>query len=273
MNEKNYFKIALCQTQVEDDKNKNIQKAITFIKEAADNGAKIISLGEMFNCPYRKNAFKIYAEEEQNSTTLNALKSIAKEKQVYIIAGSISEKEDDKYYNTSFVIDDKGEIINKHRKAHLFDIDIKHEISIKESDTFSYGKKITTFDTPYCKIGIAICYDMRFPEMFSAMIEDGANLIIVPAAFNNITGPAHWDTIVKCRAIDNQVYIGAVSPARNENESYKAHGHSKICDPFGNILSELDEHEGIIYGEINLDYLKKVRTQMPLLEHKRTDLY
>ncbi|SHK07981.1 carbon-nitrogen hydrolase family protein [Tepidibacter formicigenes] len=273
MCQKNKFKIALCQTLVEDNKENNIKRVVKLIEEAVDNGAKIISLGEMFNCPYRNDAFKIYAEEEGKSETLNILSSIAKEKGVYIIGGSVPEKEGEKYYNTSFVFDKEGKIVGKHRKVHLFDIDIKDRVKMKESDTFSYGKNITVFDTQYCKVGIAICYDMRFPEIFRIMVQKGVKLIIVPAAFNYVTGPAHWEIIIRGRAMDNQVYFCAVSPARNENESYLAYGHSIICDPFGKILGELDEKEGILYSEIDLDYLEKVRSELPLLKHRRLDLY
>ncbi len=273
MCQKNKFKIALCQTFIEDNKENNIKRAISAIKKGVENGAKIIALAEMFNCPYRRSAFKSYAEEENDSVTLSALSKAAKENKVYLLGGSIPEKEGDKYYNTSFIFNPEGEIIGKHRKIHLFDIDIKNKVTMKESDTFSYGENITIVDTPYCKIGIAICYDMRFPEIFRIMVDKGVKLIIVPAAFNHITGPAHWDTLIKGRAVDNQVYFAAVSPARNENESYLAHGHSKICDPFGVVLDELDEKEGIAYGEIDLDYLEKIRQELPLLSHRRLDLY
>lgn len=273
MYQKNNLKIALCQTLVEDNKEKNVSRAVDFIERAADNGANIVSLGEMFNCPYRSDAFKLYAEEVHNSYTLNALSSVAKEKGIYIIGGSIVEKEEENYYNTSFIFNKEGKIIEKHRKMHLFDVDIENKVKMKESDTFSYGDNITVFDTEYCKIGVAICYDMRFPEIFRIMVDRGVKIIIVPAAFNNVTGPAHWDTLVKSRAVDNQVYFGAVSPARNEKETYLAYGHSKICDPFGNVLGELNENESILYSDIDFEYLEKVRAELPLLKHRRLDLY
>ncbi|SHH03167.1 carbon-nitrogen hydrolase family protein [Tepidibacter thalassicus] len=272
MCQRNKFKIALCQTLVEDNKEANINRALKFIEEAADNGAKVISLGEMFNCPYRNDVFKEYAEEEDNSNTLEMLSSIAKKKGVYIIGGSIPEKEGKKYYNTSYIFDREGKIIAKHRKIHLFDIDIKGKVKMKESDTFDYGENITVFDTQYCKIGVAICYDIRFPEVFRIMVQKGVKLIIVPAAFNNVTGPAHWEILVRCRAVDNQVYFGAVSPARNENESYLAYGHSIISDPFGKILGELEEKESILYCDVDLDYVEKVRNELPILKHRRLDL-
>ncbi|WP_099190695.1 carbon-nitrogen hydrolase family protein [Tepidibacter mesophilus] len=267
------FKIALCQTMVKDDKNYNLNKALEFIEEAAINGANIISLGEMFMCPYRNNAFKEYAEEEESSNTLKSISHIAKKHNVYVVAGSIPEKEEDRYYNTSYVIGKDGNIITKHRKIHLFDIDIKGGVYMKESDTFSSGEDITIFDTEYCKVGIAICYDMRFPEIFRIMVQNDVKLVIVPAAFNNVTGPAHWDIIIRNRAVDNQVYFAAVSPARNYDETYLAYGHSSICNPFGEIIGQLNENEDILYSDIDLEFLDKVREQLPLLKHRRLDIY
>lgn len=267
------FKIALCQTMVEDDKNYNLNKALEFIEQAAVNGAKIISLGEMFICPYRNNAFIEYAEEEASSITLKSISDIAKKHSVYVVAGSIPEKEENRYYNTSYVIGKDGNIIAKHRKMHLFDIDIKDGVYMKESDTFSYGEDITIFDTEYCKVGLAICYDMRFPEIFRIMVQKNVKLVIVPAAFNNVTGPAHWDIIIRNRAIDNQIYFAAASPARNYKETYLAYGHSSVCDPFGEIIGQLDENEDILYSYIDLEYLESIREQLPILKHRRLDLY
>ncbi len=267
------FKIALCQTMVKDDKDYNLNKALEFIEKAARNGANIISLGEMFICPYRNDVFKEYAEEEVSSNTLKAISKSAKKHNVYIVAGSIPEKEGDKYYNTAYVIGKDGHIITKHRKIHLFDIDIKGGVYMKESDTFSSGENITTFDTEYCKIGLAICYDMRFPEIFRIMVQNDVKLVIVPAAFNNVTGPAHWDIIIRNRAVDNQIYFAAASPARNYEETYLAYGHSSVCNPFGEIIGQLDESEDILYSDIDLEYLDKVRVELPLLKHRRLDLY
>lgn len=267
------FKIALCQTMVVDDKDCNLKKALEFIEEAAVNGAKIISLGEMFICPYRNDVFKEYAEEEGSSVTLKAISNMAKKHNVYIIAGSIPEKDGDRYYNTAYVIGKDGNIITRHRKMHLFDIDIKGGVYMKESDIFSYGENITVFDTEYCKVGLAICYDMRFPEIFRVMVQNDVKLVIVPAAFNNVTGPAHWDIIIRNRSVDNQIYFAAASPARNYDEAYLAYGHSSVCNPFGEIIGQLDESEDILYSDIDLSYLDKVRAELPLLKHRRLDVY
>ncbi len=265
------FKIGICQMNVLDNKEKNLAKAEKMIREAAKN-SQIIALPEMFNCPYENAAFPEYAEEYPGKTT-RVLSSLAKELDIYLFGGSIPELNNGTIYNTSYIFNRKGALIGKHRKIHLFDIDIEDGIRFKESDSLGKGDKITVVDTGYGPIGIAICYDMRFPELIRLMVMKGARIIIVPAAFNMTTGPAHWDLTLRARALDNQVYYAAVSPARNNDASYQAYGHSALVSPWGEILEQANEKETILYGEIDMDYLKKIRTQLPLLLHRRTDLY
>lgn len=264
--------MAVCQMLVKEDKTENLQKAEEMIRKAASQGAKIVTLPEMFNCPYNNDAMVQMAEEEPGETT-NLLASLAKELQIYIIGGSIPEKDQDKIYNTSFIFNRNGMPIGKHRKMHLFDIDVKGKISFKESDVIGYGQEITVVGTEFCKIGVAICYDMRFPELMRLMALKNVKVIVVPAAFNTTTGPAHWHETIKVRAIDNQVYFVAASPARNMDSSYHAYGHSTIVNPWGDIVATCGEGEDIIYGEIDLDYVEKVRQELPLLKHRRRDVY
>ncbi|MCT4583312.1 MAG: carbon-nitrogen hydrolase family protein [Peptostreptococcaceae bacterium] len=265
--------ISICQLEVLDDKDLNLQKAKNFIKKAADQGANIVVLPAMFNCPYRTSKFRIFAEEESNSKTIDTISSLAKENQIYIVAGSIPEKEGEKYYNTSYVFDEDGNMIAKHRKIHLYDVDIKNKLKIKESDVFSPGQNITVFDTKYGKIGLLISYDIRFPEIFRIMTDMGADIIIAPSAFYEETGKKHWDNLIKVRSMDNQVFVVAVSPARKKDEKYIVYGHSKIVDPYGKILCELDENEGIKTCNVNIEYLSELRKEFPILEHRRLDLY
>ncbi len=268
---KKHFNIAICQLKVIDNKESNINRALEMIKKASKN-ADLIILPEMFNCPYDNSKFKEYAEERENSETLNAISEASKENNVYVVAGSIPELENDEIYNSSFIFDNKGEIIDYYRKMHLFDIDTP-TIKFKESDTISAGNRIGIFDTPFTKIGIAICYDMRFPELLRIMALKGVNLIIVPGAFNMTTGPAHWELLVRGRSVDNQVFMAAASPARNEELSYVAYGNSMITDPWGNILARASENEEIIYADINLDNINRVRRELTVLKNRRDDIY
>ncbi|TCO76955.1 carbon-nitrogen hydrolase family protein [Marinisporobacter balticus] len=266
------MKIGICQIKVVQDKNKNIENAERMIREAALNGSHLVVLPEMFNCPYENKYFLPFAESYPGKTT-NKLASLAKELGIYIVGGSIPEKDGDMVYNTSYIFDHHGEMIGRHRKIHLFDIDVLGGIRFKESDSLGYGEEMTVVDTLYGKIGVAICYDMRFPELMRLMALEGAKVIVVPAAFNMTTGPAHWDITLRARALDNQVYFIAASPSRDMDASYHAYGHSSIVNPWGEIISQADEKECIIYGEIDFKMIEKVRNELPLLKHRRTDLY
>lgn len=272
MNKKS-FNLAVCQMKVTMDKKANLDRAETMISEASQKGSDMVVLPEMFNCPYENSCFPQYAEEGEEGETFRFISDLAKRNQVYIVAGSIPERDGGRIYNTSFAFDKEGNFIAKHRKMHLFDIEIPGEVTFRESDTLSAGNTITVVETEYCKIGLAICYDIRFPEMMRLVTLEGADLLVLPAAFNTVTGPAHWELLMRTRAIDNQIFVAAASPARNENASYKAYGHSMIVDPWGNVLNTAGVEEDIIISKIDLAVVDRVRRKLPLYKHRRTDVY
>ena len=269
---KDNFKVALCQMKVVEDKGENIARAQSMISDAALQSDLVI-LPEMWNCPYQTSLFPEYSEEMGDSITLDAVSEAAKQDGVYIVAGSIPEKHNGKVYNSSFIFNPHGEIIGVHRKVHLFDIDVPGEISFKESATLTAGNQITVVDTPLCKIGVCICYDMRFSELLRLMALEGAQLIVVPGSFNLTTGPAHWKPLIRVRAVDNQVFMAAASPARDYDAAYVAYGHSMVCDPWGTVLKEAGTDEEIIFVPIDLKMITKIRQELPLLKNRRTDLY
>ncbi len=197
------------------------------------------------------------------------MSGIAKELGIYLIGGSIPELKDDNVYNTSYIFDRSGAVIGTHRKVHLFDIDVEGGIRFMESDTLTAGDEITVVETEFCKVGVAICYDVRFPEQSRRMALMGAKLIVLPAAFNMTTGPLHWDLSMRMRALDNQVYFAACSPARDTEGVYVAYGNSCVADPWGQFAAHADEKEGILYCDIDLGKVESVRNQLPLLKHRR----
>jgi len=266
------MKIGLIQMKVQEEKLKNIDVAKRFIARVVEEGADMAVLPEMFNCPYNTANFPIYAEEE-GGESFRLLSNIAKENNIYLVAGSIPEREGDKVYNTSFVFDRKGNKIGKHRKMHLFDIDVKGGQYFKESDTLSPGNELNVFDTEFCKFGLLICYDIRFPEASRILVEKGAKVIVVPGAFNMTTGPAHWEILFRTRALDNQVYTIGVAPARDVDYSYVSYANSLVVSPWGNVIGRMDEKEGYKVVELDLDYVEKVRNELPMLKHRRTDIY
>jgi len=266
------LKVGLVQMKVIDDKEANLSRAEEMIKKAVGQGAKLIILPEMFNCPYEAAKFPVYAEEV-GGPTWQKLSIIAREIGVFLIGGSIPELDGDRIYNTSYIFDDQGRLIAKHRKMHLFDVDIKGGQTFKESDTLSAGDKVTVFETPSGKIGVAICYDIRFPELARLMVQKGTDIIVVPGAFNMTTGPAHWELLFRTRALDNQVFTIGVAPARNPESSYISYGNSIVVDPWGRVINRLGGEEGILVEELNLNLIERVRQELPLLKHRRLDLY
>lgn len=268
-------KILGCQMMVEEEKEKNLQKAEAMITRGVEEyQPDIIILPEMFNTPYDNRYFPKFSEPYPGEST-SRIQALAKKYGVMIIAGSIPEQgEGEKeIYNTTYVFDQQGEILGKHRKIHLFDIDIPGKITFKESEVLSRGEKITVVDTEFGKIGIGICYDVRFPEIFQIMEKEGAKFVVIPGAFNMTTGPAHWELLMRSRALDNQVYLAAVSPARNPKGPYQAYGHSMIVDPWGRVLEELEEKEGFIYRELYFDYQEQIRRELPTRKNRPRDLY
>ena len=267
----NKLKIAVCQIRTELDRSATMAKAQSMIAEAAKNGTDIAVLPEMFNCPYSGKWFKEFMETDTKES-IAAMAAWAKENRILLVGGSIPEVEGEKLYNTCYVFDSQGQLIAEHRKVHLFDVDLPGMV-FHESDHFSAGESITVFDTPFGKMGVAVCFDVRFPELFRAMAVRGAKVIFLPAQFNMTTGPVHWETAFRQRAIENQVYMIGTAAANDPEASYAGYGHSIITDPWGRVLMQMDRDPGIAVTEIDLDYVDEVRHKLPLLSARRTDLY
>ncbi|KAI9478787.1 MAG: carbon-nitrogen hydrolase [Benjaminiella poitrasii] len=269
------FKLALVQIGAGADKPKNLLHAKSKILEAAKNGAQVVVLPECFNSPYGTKYFPEYAESLNGGESTRMLSDAAKEGNVYLIGGSIPEKEEStgKIFNTLTAYDPSGKMIAKHRKVHLFDIDITGQITFKESDVLSGGDWLTLVDTKYGKLGVGICYDMRFPEMAMVAARKGCLAMIYPGAFNMTTGPMHWELLQRARAVDNQMYVAACGPARDVNADYVAWGHSTIVDPKGEVIATCDEKETIIYADIDPVNVQTYRRYLPLYEQRRFDIY
>ena len=265
------IKLAVCQLRTELDQGETMAKAELMLRQAAGNGADIVVLPEMFNCPYSKEYFKKYAALGHEQT-VEAMSAWAAELGVILVGGSIPETEGGRIYNSCFVFDRQGRQIARHRKLHLFDVDLPG-MRFKESNTFSPGDEITVFDTEYGKMGCAVCVDVRFPELFRAMAVRGAQIIFLPAQFNMTTGPAHWDLSLRMRAVDNQVFVVGAAAARYEGFDYLCWGHSEVLDPFGERIAACDEKEQILYAEIDLDRVEQVRRSLPTSCNLRREIY
>ena len=226
------MKIAQLQTHVYPEKQRSLAQVEAYMDKVMPEKPDLVTLGEMFQCPYITQNFPLYAEEE-GGDTWQRLSQLAAKHQVYLSAGTVPELDGGKVYNTAYVFDRQGRQITKHRKVHLFDIDVEGGQSFKESDTLSAGNQVTVFDTEFGKIGICVCFDFRFPELGRLMALKGAKLILVPAAFNMTTGPAHWQIMFRSQALNNQCFVAGTSPARDEASSYVAWGSLSAGIPMG----------------------------------------
>jgi omega-amidase len=267
------IKVANIQMNVNEDKNENFKIVEKYLEIVSKENVDLVLLPEMFNCPYETSNFPIYAEEEGGSSWQKC-SSLAKKYNIYLAAGSMPEKDSSgNVYNTGYVFDRQGYQIGKHRKAHLFDISVKGGQTFKESDTLTAGDKATVFETEFGTMGICICYDFRFPELMRLMVDRGAKVILVPGAFNMTTGPAHWEILFRNRALDNQVFVMGTAPARDETSGYISYGHSIVVSPWGDIIEQMEKKEGYIINELDLSQVDKIREELPLLLHRRKDMY
>lgn len=255
------------------DKARNLQTAVRWIERCAAGGAALVVLPEMFCCPYDSAVFPQYAEP-QGGPVWQALSIAARSAGVTLVGGSMPEiDEDGRLFNTCFLFDPQGRQIGRHRKMHLFDIDVTGGQRFRESDTLSPGSQVTVVDAPFGRLGAAICYDLRFPELARLMALQGAKILVYPGAFNMTTGPAHWEILFRTRALDNQVYALGCAPARDEAAGYVSYGHSIITDPWGRVAAQLGSQEGHLLVDIDFTAVERVRRELPLLKHRRTDLY
>lgn len=266
-------KAALVQMRVTEDKERNLRSAADAVRRAADAGAQVVCLPEMFVCPYERRAF-LAAREARGGRIWSALAQMAAESRVVLIGGSFPEAAEGRLYNTCFVFDAAGRQIARHRKVHLFDIDIAGGQRFRESDTFSPGADLTVFDTPLGRFGVVICFDIRFPELMQLMALYGAEAVFVPASFNMTTGPAHWQLLFRARALDAQIFLLGCSAARDARSRYVAYGHSLAISPWGTVLAELGAQPETLLVTLDLDEALRTRAQIPVMAGaRRTDLY
>ncbi|QPG75713.1 hypothetical protein FOA43_003072 [Brettanomyces nanus] len=271
------IKVALLQFYAGSDKIANLSKAKEYFLKALkkEPDLDLLVLPECFNSPYAVDQFHNYCERIPGGETTNMLSKFARENSINIIGGSFPELgEDGNVYNTSLTFNKSGEIVAKHRKVHLFDIDIPGKMTFKESASLHSGNKATVFDLEGLgKFGLAICYDIRFPELAMIASRRGAGVMCYPGAFNTVTGPKFWTKFGVARAIDNQNYVILCSPARNPNGGYQAYGHSMVVDPNGDVLIEAGHGEEIVYAELDPQVEIDARTSIPLSSQRRFDIY
>ncbi|CAN7940040.1 unnamed protein product [Ixodes pacificus] len=268
----NKFRLALLQLAVTPNISKNLERASERIKEAASAGAKMVCLPECFSFPYEPKYITKYAEPIPGKSS-EMLSRWASDNQVYLIGGTFSEREDDKLYATCLVHGPDGSLLAKHRKVHLYATDVPSKFTFSEAGFLTPGDKVTTFDTPFCKVGVGVCYDIVFSSFAELYERLGCKLLVYPGAFNMYNGPLYWELVSRARAAENQVYVASVSPSRDETAYYVLWGHSMLIDPTGKVVRSAGVDEEIVLADVDINYLDSVRYQLPLPKQRRNDLY
>lgn len=271
------MRIGLIQIAAVANKESNLRTIHELVNAMCQkNDLDLIALPELFDYRGGTAAERRQAAEDFSSAqapSYQLLKQLAQQHRVYLHGGSIREKSGDHYYNTTLVFDPDGQEIAKYRKIHLFDVTTPDGQVYEESSFFSAGDSRVTYTINNIGIGCAICYDLRFPLLFDALSQQSIQIIVVPSAFTYQTGQAHWELLLRSRAIETQCFI--IAPAQtgdylDENQEIKrAYGHSMIIDPWGNIIQQMQEETGFLITELDWKYLQQVRQRLPVLKHRK----
>ena len=267
------YRIAVVQMDTGNDKGKNLAAACAYIDEAAAAGAKLVTFPEVMNLD-GQNVGEGGGAETVPGYTTERLAAKAKEHGIWVHSGSFSEviPGEERSYNSSVIIDPEGRIAAHYSKLHTFDVTLPDGSVQCESARIRPGEGITTVDTPLGTLGMSICYDIRFGEMYRLMALRGAQVIFACANFTMPTGKDHWEAILRTRAIENGVYIVAADQIGKKSD-FTAYGNSMVVDPWGTVIARAPDRPGVICAEIDLDYLDSVRAKIPSLKNRRTDIY
>lgn len=258
------IKVAVIQMAVaEGNLTANEKKAIAMVRQAAEAGAELVVLPELWNSGYQLEQLAQFAAPVLENTSLKKMKALAKEFGIYLVAGSVATRKEDCYYNTAITFDHNGDIIGKYNKIHLF------PLGLREDQYFAGGDDFCLVESPWGKLGIVLCYDLRFPALCRNLALQGANILVVPAQFPKAR-IRHWQILNQARAIENQCFVVAANVTGKMDSPYC--GSSMIISPWGEILAQGDEREQILYSELDLEEISKVRKTIPVFQQRKAIL-
>ncbi len=259
-------RIALVQTTTTEDFTHNLNHALAQVEAAAQAGAALVAFPEVFLYLGGREGKFAHAQTVEGEV-VGRFRELAARLGIMILLGSIYERiadNPDKVYNTSLLIDAQGGIAGMYRKMKLFDVDMPN-LRMMESDTIAAGDELPpVVDTPIGKVGLTICFDIRFPDLYQHLRRNGAEIVFVPSNFTAPTGAAHWQTLMRTRAIEAQVYLAAPAQVGRHNPKFTSYGHTVLVDPWGDITAQAPNRPALVLGEIDLEYLAEVRRNMPL---------
>jgi predicted amidohydrolase len=266
------YTAAAIQMRSGPDRAANLARAEALVRDAAARGARLIVLPEVFAWRGPATDEPAIAEPVPGPTTAR-LGALARELGVWLSGGSLHERATDesRVFNTSCLFDPRGDIVARYRKVHLFDVDLPGRVAVQESATRAPGAETVTASTELGTLGLSICYDLRFPELYRRLSRAGAEVLLVPSAFTFPTGAAHWEVLLRARAVENQCYVVAADQAGTSPQGFADWGDSMLIDPWGRVLARAGDGEAVVSAEIDLDYLARVRRELPALAHVRLD--
>ncbi|MBK5264848.1 MAG: carbon-nitrogen hydrolase family protein [Alphaproteobacteria bacterium] len=268
------MRAAICQMTSGTDPMRNAQVIVNAVQEAKDRGADMLFIPEMAGQldRDRKRAAATLVDEAQN-IVLAQVREAAAKVGLWVHLGSLAlkdERSDGRWSNRSFVIDDKGDIRARYDKIHLFDVDLATGESWRESSVYGPGECVITVDTPWARMGLSICYDLRFPDLYRALTNAGANILLVPSAFTVPTGQAHWHVLLRARAIEAGCFVIAPAQVGKHEDGRETYGHSCVVDPWGDILLDMNTETGLALIDIEMERIADVRSRIPALANRRT---
>ncbi len=264
--------VACVQTNTTRDPLENVERVSPLIREAAARGAQLITTPEVVGMiePKRDQALA-KARPEETHEVLAAFRGLAAELGTWLLVGSISIKvSDDKMANRSFLLDDRGNVVARYSKIHMFDVQVGDGQTYRESNTYRAGNEAVIAETPWGRMGMTICYDIRFPYLYRKLAQAGAEVLFAPAAFTKVTGEAHWHVLQRARAIETGCYVVSAAQTGTHAEGRQTYGHSVIVDPWGRVVADAGTDVGVITAEIDLDEVAAARGKVPSLTHDRT---
>jgi len=261
---------AAIQMSTGPDKAANLEKAEHLVRLAAARGARLVALPEVFNWRGKRSEEADAAESREGQTS-TLMGRLAHELEIHLLAGSITEHApgEAKRFNTSILFGPDGGRLAVYRKIHLFDVDLPGRVTIKESDAKIPGAEVVTAATALGKVGLSVCYDLRFPELYRRLAFAGARILTIPSAFTFTTGEAHWDVLIRARAVENQCYVIAPAQFGMNVHGFSDYGNSMIVDPWGRVLARASDQEGVVVAPLDMEYLDRVRRELPSLTHVR----
>jgi deaminated glutathione amidase len=266
------MRAAVCQLSGAGDVDANVATSLGLVTEAADGGAELVVLPELF-AKYGSQREMRETAEPLGGPISTALADAARARAVWLLGGSICESDGDRVWNTSLLFDPSGEVVARYRKIHLYDVELPGQRPIRESALFTPGDQLVTHDAGDVRLGLSICYDLRFPELYRGLVVAGATALAVPSAFQAVTGAAHWEPLLRARAIEDQCYVLAAAqwgPWGPGEAGHRTYGHAMIVDPWGTVVAETArEGDAVLLADLDPAEVRRVRATLPALGHRR----